>query len=106
MLVNNEKPNWNPSLIDNMFVNSSGNLLNSEIIENKISHHLPIFCFMNCFLPHDVDDKIKFPKYVSQKSIVSYYKLITRFSLYQFGSDSYLQFVDTVKNEIDKRKDS
>ena len=77
-----------------MFVNSSGNLLNSEIIENKISHHLPIF------LPHDVDDKIKFPKYVSQKSIVSYYKLITRFSLYQFGSDSYLQFVDTV-NKVD-----
>ena len=57
-----QKPGCTPSLIDNIFVNSTGNLLNSGILENKVSHHSPIFCFMNYCLSSNPEE-VKCPKY-------------------------------------------
>ena len=57
-----EKPGCTPSLIDNIFINSTENLLNSGIFENKVSHHSPIFCFMNYFIPKKTEEQKKCPK--------------------------------------------
>ena len=56
-----EKPKCNPPLIDNIF--------NSGILENKMSHHSPMF--YELLLPPDVDVKTKCPKYVYCVSKVS-----------------------------------
>ena len=58
-----EKPGCRPSLIDNIFVNNTGNLHSSGILENRVSHHYPIFCFMDYCLSHKADEVIKCPKY-------------------------------------------
>ena len=52
-----EKPGCTPSLIDNIFINSTENLLNSGIFENKVSHHSLIFCFMNYFMPTKTEEQ-------------------------------------------------
>ena len=38
-IATHEKPGCNPSLIDNILLNSTESLINSGVIENKISHH-------------------------------------------------------------------
>ena len=62
-MATHEKPGCTPSLIDNIFINSSENLLNSGILESKVSHHSPIFCFLNDFTPPKNEEEIKYPKY-------------------------------------------
>ena len=44
-----EKPGCEPTLIDNILINCSENLITSGILETKVSHHAPVFCFMNHF---------------------------------------------------------
>ena len=58
-----EKPGCEPSLIDNILINCSENLISSGILERKVSHHAPVFCFMNQFLPPETNEQVKFPKY-------------------------------------------
>ena len=55
-----EKPGCEPSLIDNIFIYCSDNLICSE---GKVSHHSPEFCFLNHFLPPEENEKIKCPEY-------------------------------------------
>ena len=47
-IATHEKPGCNPSLIDNILVNSSCGVLKSGVLENLVSHHSPIFCFTIC----------------------------------------------------------
>ena len=99
-----EKPNCTPSLIDNIFINDTGSLLNSGILEHKISHHSPIFCFINCSLPQTVEG-IKCPKYdYSASKVDEFIQKINQSTLFNFkhyNTKNFEKFVDNLKTEIE-----
>ena len=68
-----EKPGCTASLIDNIFVNSTGNLLNSGIFENKVTHHSPVFSFMNYSLPSTAEQANKCPRYDYCESNIEFF---------------------------------
>ena len=99
-----EKPNCTPSLIDNIFINSTENLLNSGILDHKISHHSPIFCFMNYSLLQTAED-VKCPKYdYSASKIDDFIRKInekTSYNIKYFDTKNFEKFIDYLKNEIE-----
>ena len=46
-VATHEKQECKPSLIDNMFINTSDTLEIAGVLDNKVSHHSPTFCFLN-----------------------------------------------------------
>ena len=100
-----EKPGCSPSLIDNIFVNSTGNLLNSGILDEKISHHSPIFCFMNNTLQSATEENINCPKYdYCESNINSFIHKIgdaNFFTLDKYDDQSFQNFVNTLNEEIE-----
>ena len=100
-----EKPGCTPSLIDNIFINCSENLISSGILENKVSHHSPIFCFMNHFLPPENDEHIKCPKYDYCESKVDEFLSKIDDSTFLknciYDTENFIKFIDTLKNEIE-----
>ena len=99
-----EKPNCTPSLIDNIFINYTGTLINSGILEHKISHHSPVFCFMNCNLPQTAE-RIKCPKYdYSESKIEEFIQNIAESSILQvkhYDTENFEKFVTNLKTEIE-----
>ena len=47
-MATHAKPGCSESLIDNILVNSSEQILGAGILESKVSHHSPIFCLKSC----------------------------------------------------------
>ena len=47
-LATHEKPGCKATLIDNILVNSTGQVLKSGILKSTVSHHCPIFSFLKC----------------------------------------------------------
>ena len=45
-LATHEKPGCTPTLIDNILLNSTGNLITAGVLENRVSHHSPVFCYL------------------------------------------------------------
>ena len=62
-MATHEKPGCKPSLIDNIFNNTSSSLHSSGILECKTSHHSPVFCYLNYDNSSGGDNDIKCPKY-------------------------------------------
>ena len=62
-LATHEKPGCNPSLIDNIMINSTENLIGAGIFGSGVSHHLPIFCFLECTMPSNHTKSDNIPKY-------------------------------------------
>ena len=56
-MATHAKPGCNESLIDNILVNSSEQILGAGILESKTSHHSPIFCIKSCIT--NKEDKSK-----------------------------------------------
>ena len=100
-----EKPGCEPSLIDNILINCSENLISSGNLEVKTSHHSPIFCFMNHFLPQEENEKIKCPKYDYCESKVDEFLSKIDDSIFlkncTYDTENFLKFVDTLKSEIE-----
>ena len=100
-----QKPGCSPSLIDNIFVNSTQNLVNSGIFDNNVSHHSPIFCFMNYSLTTIAEEINNCPKYdYCESNINTFLQKIDDekfFSYEKYDSESFVQFVDKLKNEIE-----
>ena len=42
------KPGYTPSCLDNILTNSTDNLIKSGVIDTAATHHVPIFCVINC----------------------------------------------------------
>ena len=62
-LATHEKPGCKPSLIDNILINSTENLLSAGLFEEAVSHHKPIFCLLEYDKPQ-VDEEVSGgPKY-------------------------------------------
>ena len=100
-----EKPGCEPSLIDNILINCSENLISSGNLESKVSHHSPIFCFMNHFLPLENDDQVKIPKYDYCESKVDEFLSKIDDSVFLknciYDTENFLKFIDTLKNDIE-----
>ena len=47
-LATHEKPGCAPTLIDNILMNTTENLVGAGVLESRVSHHFPIFCIINC----------------------------------------------------------
>ena len=62
-VATHEKQECKPSLIDNIFINTSETLEIAGVLDNKISHHSPIFCFLNHCNPSIKVNELKSPKY-------------------------------------------
>ena len=62
-IATHEKQECKPSLIDNIFINTSETLEIAVVLDNKISHHSPIFCFLNHCNPSIQVNELKSPKY-------------------------------------------
>ena len=62
-VATHEKQECKPSLIDNIFINPSETLEIAGVLDNKISHHSPIFCFLNHRNPSIQVNELKSPKY-------------------------------------------
>ena len=57
-LATHFKPGCNPSCIDNIFVNTPGNIIISGVSENTISHHHPIFCLYQAECEKSLNKKL------------------------------------------------
>ena len=107
-LATHEKPGCVPSLIDNIFINSTENLIYSGALERKISHHSPVFCFMNICTPIKVNEQIKCPKYDYCESKVNEFleriddSIFFRDSGPNYDTESFVKYIDTLKNEIEQ----
>ena len=100
-----EKPGCESSLIDNILINCSENLISSGILERKVSHHAPVFCFMNHFLPPEKNEQVKCPKYdYCESKVEEFLKKIDDTVFLKnciYDTENFLKFIDTLKNEIE-----
>ena len=62
-LATHNKPGCKPSLIDNILLNSTSNLLKAGILESTVSHHSPVFCILSGFMLVTKDKANFLPKY-------------------------------------------
>ena len=62
-VATHEKQECKPSLIDNIFINTFDTLEIVGVLDNRVSHHSPIFCFLNHFNPLLPVNDFKSPKY-------------------------------------------
>ena len=62
-LATHEKPDCNPSLIDNILINSTETLIRAGVFTSGVSHHLPIFCFLDCSISQSSVKLGNVPKY-------------------------------------------
>ena len=62
-VATHEKQECKPSFFDNIFINTSETLEIAGVLDNKISHHSPIFCFLNHRNPSIQVNELKSPKY-------------------------------------------
>ena len=105
-LATHEKPGCKPSLIDNIFINISNNNQNAGIIESKISHHLPMFCFLNYYNPSDDKAITKCPRYdycdTNAKNFIS--KLNTSLSeeFNVYSEATFIKFIERFKKYSDE----
>ena len=102
-----EKPGCKPSLIDNIFISSSETLRNYGVLENKVSHHCPVFCLMDSGMPssNPAEEEIRCPKYDYCESNISnliknVVDTITTQS-YHYDEDNFISFVQSVRKLID-----
>ena len=103
-LATHEKPGCAPSLIDNILTNSTDNIVASGLIESRVSHHLPIFCILDCSVPTLEPEPSK-PRYDYCDSNISAFlqdiEPITNRS-YSYDEKSFQQFVIEIKALIEK----
>ena len=62
-IATHEKPGCNSSLIDNILVNTTCNVLKSGVLDSMVSHHLPIFCFTSFSISETKQKSSKLPRY-------------------------------------------
>ena len=106
-LPTHERPGCVPSLIDNIMINSTENLLAAGILESRVSHHSPIFCILdykNCMDSNETDSP-KMPKYdyneCNIKTFLEDLSQITNVDM-EYTEENFGNFVLTIKNKIEE----
>lgn len=103
-LPTHEKPGCSPTLIDNILINSTENLLDAGIFESGVSHHLPVFCFFDCETPNNLKFKNP-PKYdYCESNINQFLEDIVPISLttFEYTEASFNIFEKSLKEKIDE----
>ena len=105
-LVTHEQPHCKGTCIDNIFSNSYDDIIVSGTINDKISHHLPIYCVTQLGTIGNIDENNnnKGPIYdYSNNNMENFLHTISH-KLEENSPDNldFKQFVDVLKNTIDK----
>ena len=104
-LATHEKPGCKSTLIDNILINSTENLLGAGLFESGVSHHLPIFCFLNCTTsPNDIKSA-NAPKYdYCESNINKFLEEIESLSkcVLEYTEENFNTFVDSIKEKIEE----
>jgi len=103
-LATHEKPGCAPSLIDNIMTNSTDNIVASGLLESRVSHHLPIFCILDCSAPSLEPEPPK-PRYDYCESNINAFlqdlEPITN-KAFSYDEHSFKDFVSEIKALIEK----
>lgn len=105
-IATHEKPGCNPSLIDNILVNSSYCVLKSGVLENMVSHHRPIFCLTSCSISERKQNISSYPKYDYNESNVDEFLSDIKVSIndveFEYTTDNFENFNNLINDKIDE----
>merc|ERR1712062_62328 len=105
-LASHEKPGCNPTLIDNILINSTENLICAGLFEEKVSHHHPIFCILDNNLPKNTGDSQSLPKYDYCESNVNRFideiSFLATSQYDEYSEDNFNTFVNYLKSKIEE----
>ena len=103
-LATHEKPGCNPTLIDNIMINSTENLVASGTLESGVSHHLPIFIFLDCNTPSTDSKSSNTHKYdYCETNINKFIEEIENIKTQsiEYTEENYNIFIEFIKEKID-----
>ena len=103
-LATHEKPGCAPSLIDNILTNSTENVVAAGLLDSRVSHHLPIFCILDCTAPQQ-DPSLSKPKYdYCESNMNAFLKDMQFFSneTMHYNEANFEDFVKKIKNLIEE----
>ena len=101
-----EKPGCSKTLIDNILMNSTEMLLGSGVFESGVSHHHPIFCFLDGVIPSEKDNGTRTaPKYDFCESNIN--KFLVEIEPLKVGKIEYTEknfelFTNSIKVKIEE----
>ena len=104
-LATHEKPGCSPTLIDNILTNSTENVISAGLLGSRVSHHLPIFCVLDCSVPNNDECDANKPKYDYCESNMNKFldDMESNFSSSaKYDEESFEVFVSKIKSLIDK----
>ena len=103
-LATHFKPGCEPSLLDNILINSTDNILNAGILQDCVSHHRPIFCMINIDKPnHKYDTTHAMPNFdFCQDNIDKFQKDIVTLSNmhHDYTKTRFNFFIGYIKEKI------
>ena len=104
-LATHFKPGSNPSLIDNVLTNSVDNLKVAGVFESGVSHHRPIFCFVDDEVPKSEKIDSNKPRYdYCETNLNNFEKEIEIMSIedIEYSESNFNKFVDDIKAKIEE----
>ena len=104
-LATHFKPGCNPSLIDNILTNSLDNFKVAGVFESGVSHHRPIFCFVDNEVPKSEKNESNIPKYdYCETNLNNFVKEIEMMSKkdIKYSECNFDSFVNEIKNKIEE----
>ena len=105
-LATHFKPGCEPSLLDNILINSTDNILNVGILQDCVSHHRPIFCMININKPnHKYETTHAMPKFdFCQDNIDKFQKDIVTLSNmhHDYTKTRFNFFIGYIKDKINE----
>ena len=104
-LATHAKPGCQSTLIDNIIVNSTENVINSGVLKSTTSHHHPIFCVVKCQRKYENWTETALPKYDYCESNMNQFKSDIEASIYRetfvLNEEGFGNFVTTLNQKID-----
>ena len=104
-IATHEKPGCNPSLIDNILVNSTSGILKSGILENMVSHHSPIFCFTSCCITETMQNCSTCPRYDYSESNTNRFLDEIKVSIFEkvleYTSGNFENFCNLINEKVE-----
>ena len=101
-LATHERAGCNPTLIDNILVNSTGDFVNAGVLESRVSDHHPIFYFSRCNIKACNSKSDKLPKFDfcqtnTDKFLIDVETKITA-SEFEYSEASFVVFNDLLSS--------
>ena len=105
-IATHEKPFCNSTLIDNILTNSTGSVICSGVLDSKISHHNPIFCFLNCEVLSSNNSSTVLPKYDYCQTNIDNFLNDINLSIYRhefvYSEHAFAHFNNLINTKIDE----